>query len=283
MPGLIAQEVLSEGRLAVITGGASGIGLACARHFLDAGMRVCLMDADESALFEAFPQDRYDSDQVGRYRVDVAKLSEVAAAAQAIANDFGPVSLLMNNAGMSRGGDVFAEPEIWERLIGVNLMGVLYCVNAFVPRMIAGGQPGIVINTGSKQGLTQPPGNTAYNVTKSGVKALTEGLAHSLREAANGRMSAHLLIPGFTFTGMVKKGFPEKPPAAWEPERVAQFMVEALLKDEFYILCPDNETPPELDRKRIAWATGDIIENRPALSRWHPDYKEKFEKFLKDD
>ena len=112
------------------------------------------------------------------------------------------------------------------------------------------------------------------------MKALTEGLAHSLRQQAGGRISAHLLIPGSTFTGMTRSA--EKPAGAWMPDQVVGFMLERLAAGDFYILCPDDETTRETDEKRMAWAVGDIIENRPALSRWHPDHKEAFEAFLAD-
>ncbi len=164
-------------------------------------------------------------------------------------------------------------------MIGVNLLGVLHCVQAFVPGMVAADQPGIIINTGSKQGITQPPGNTAYNVTKAGVKALTEGLAHTLRQQTGDRVSAHLLIPGFTFTGMTRRA-PEKPAGAWSPEQVVDFMFERLDAGDFYILCPDKEVTRAMDEKRMAWAMGDVIENRPALSRWHPDWQQAFADFM---
>ena len=197
-----------------------------------------------------------------------------------MAAELGAPSVLMNNAAMGGGGDVLADPAGWERLIGVNLMGVFHGVSAFVPAMIASGQPGLVINTGSKQGITQPPGNTAYNVAKSGVKALTEGLAHTLRQQPGALVTAHLLIPGFTYTGMMKRHLPEQPPGAWTAEQVADFLFAGLARGDFYILCPDNETTPEVDHKRMAWAMGDLIEGRPALSRWHPDYKAAFDAFM---
>jgi NAD(P)-dependent dehydrogenase (short-subunit alcohol dehydrogenase family) len=137
-----------------------------------------------------------------------------------------------------------------------------------------------VINTGSKQGITQPPGDTAYNVSKSGVKALTEGLAHTLRQQTGGRVSAHLLIPGFTYTGMVAAHVPAKPAAAWTAEQVVEFMLERLAAGDFYILCPDNDVTRAMDEKRIAWMAGDLIENRPALSRWHPEWEGPFREWM---
>ena len=138
---------------------------------------------------------------------------------------------------------------------------------------------GAIVNTGSKQGITCPPGNTAYNVTKAGVKVVTEALAHELRNVDGCQISAHLLIPGFTFTGIT--GGTEKPAGAWTAEQVIDFMLPAMARGDFYILCPDNEVTREIDNKRVAWAAGDITENRPALSRWHPDYKDAFAAYMK--
>ncbi|MEM8915969.1 MAG: SDR family NAD(P)-dependent oxidoreductase, partial [Pseudomonadota bacterium] len=136
------------------------------------------------------------------------------------------------------------------------------------------GRPGAIINTGSKQGITTPPGNPAYNVSKAGLKAFTEALSHELRNTEGAKVTAHLLIPGFVHTSMV--GASEKPPSAWTADQTADFFVESMNRGDFYILCPDNDVARPLDEKRIAWAVGDIIENRPALSRWHPDYAEAF-------
>ncbi len=147
--------------------------------------------------------------------------------------------------------------------------------------MIKQGTAAAIVNTGSKQGITCPPGDTAYNVSKAGVKVVTEALAHELRNTEGCRVSAHLLIPGFAFTAMTKGSRTEKPAAAWTPEQVVDFMLASMGKGDFYILCPDNDVPREMDERRILWAAGDIVENRPPLSRWHPDYKEAFAKFAK--
>ena len=87
------------------------------------------------------------------------------------------------------------------------------------------------------------------------------------------------MIPGFTFTGIT--GRAEKPPEAWSAEQVVDFMIDVMGKGDFYILCPDNAVTREMDEKRIRWAANDLIENRPALSRWHPDYKDAFERFMR--
>mgnify|MGYP002079388316 CR=1 FL=1 len=268
------MEALGEGKVAVITGAAGGIGLAAAKKLATMGMRVCLVDRSESVLDAAKALGEGHEGFV----VDVSERAAVQALADTVRRRVGSVSVLMNNAAIGRGADALTGPEIWDQVIGINLMGVLHGVQAFVPAMIEGDLPGLVINTGSKQGITQPPGNTAYNVSKSGVKALTEGLAHSLRQATGDRVRAHLLIPGFTHTGMT--GRADKPAGAWTAEQVVDFMLESLERRDFYILCPDNEVTRALDEKRMAWAMGDIIDNRPALSRWHPDYEAAFEAFL---
>ena len=212
--------------------------------------------------------------------VDVADAEAVAQLAERIRRDLGPVSLLMNNAGVGGGGDALANPAGWSRVLSVNLLGVLHGVQSFVPAMVSGDRPAIVINTGSKQGITQPPGDTAYNVSKAGVKALTEGLAHTLREQTGGRVTAHLLIPGFTYTGMIARRIATQPPGAWTSEQVVDRMFEGIANGEFYILCQDNETTREQDEKRILWSALDIVEGRPALSRWHPDYQGRFQAFM---
>src|ERR1700727_2200141 len=214
------MKAISPGNVAVVTGAASGIGLATAKRLALAGVAVCLVDRTDSVTNAAAEVGALATPFV----VDVADRAAVERMAESVRDRFGPVSVLMNNAGVGSGGDILAAPEAWDRLLGVNLFGVVHGVQAFVPAMVAGDKPGMIINTGSKQGITQPPGNTAYNVSKSGVKALTEGLAHTLREKTGGRITAHLLIPGFTWTGMTRRAT-EKPAGAWTSEQVADFLL----------------------------------------------------------
>ena len=147
--------------------------------------------------------------------------------------------------------------------------------------MIQQGAAAAIVNTGSKQGITCPPGDTAYNVSKAGVKAVTEALAHELRNIDGCRVSAHLLIPGFTFTGMTQGSAVERPAGAWTAEQVVDFLIASMSAGDFYVLCPDNDVPRELDELRILWAANDIVQNRPPLSRWHPEYKSAFAEFVK--
>lgn len=271
-----SHPALAQGHVAVITGGASGIGLAVAHRLAAKGLQLCLIDRDADELARAAAALGDPMTCV----VDVADRNQMTQLAQDVARQLGPVSVLMNNAGTGGGGDALSNPDGWLQVLGTNLLGVLHGVQAFAPAMADSGAPGLIINTGSKQGITQPPGDTAYNVSKAGVKALTEGLAHTLRNRAGCRVSAHLLIPGFTFTGMMQRRMKEMPPAAWTSDQVAARLFAGLAQGEFYILCEDNETTREQDEKRILWAAQDILANRPALSRWHPDWQDAFASFM---
>ncbi len=113
------------------------------------------------------------------------------------------------------------------------------------------------------------------------MKVLTEALQHELRGIEGGRIEAKLLIPGFVWTGLTTGDRAEKPAGAWTPEQTIDFMLASIERGDFYILCPDNEVERPTDEKRILWAAGDIVENRPPLSRWHKDYGDAFAAFLK--
>ncbi|WP_398468383.1 SDR family NAD(P)-dependent oxidoreductase [Tardiphaga sp.] len=281
----MTHPALSTGSVAVITGGASGIGLAAAIVFAKLGLRVCIVDVDDGRLNDAAgriaaiaPNGR---DDVMTANVDVSDLAAMSGLAADVQQRFGGCDVLMNNAGIQVPTSALGPRDNWERLIGVNLWGVVNGCQAFAPNMIAGMKPGLIINTGSKQGITTPPGNPAYNVSKAGVKAYTEALSHELRSTAGCQVTAHLLIPGFVFTGLTAGDRKEKPAAAWTPEQTVDFMMQGIDAGDFYILCPDNDVPRALDERRMLWAIGDVVENRPALSRWHPDYADAFAEFVK--
>ena len=278
----MSMEAIKPGKTAVITGGGTGIGLAAGHRFAKAGMNVVLIDVRDE-LFADATQSLKDlgAPEVVTRAIDVADTSAVAAFARDIEARFGGVDVLMCNAGIQPGSDIFDESQTWDRVLQVNLGGIVTCCQSFAPNMIARDQPGLIINTGSKQGITAPPGDPAYNVAKAGVKTFTEALQHHLREA-DAKVSAHLLIPGFVFTDLTRHGRTEQPAGAWTPGKTADFMMEGLASGDFYILCPDNDVSRELDEKRMAWAMGDIIENRPPLSRWHKDWGAAFEAFVNE-
>jgi NAD(P)-dependent dehydrogenase (short-subunit alcohol dehydrogenase family) len=266
--------------VAVITGGASGIGLAAAKHFTGMGFGVCIADLGAERLAKAAAE--IGGGKVMTSETDVGNPEALKALEAAVATRFGGVDILMNNAGTAFGSTTFGPAETWRKVLDVNLMGIVNGAQIFGPGMVARGRPGLIVNTGSKQGITTPPGDPAYNVSKAGVKAFTEALQHELRNTPDCQISAHLLVPGYVFTGLTARGQSEKPASAWTPEQTVGFMIESLERGDFYILCPDNDVPRELDERRIAWAAGDLIENRPPLSRWHPDYADAFAAFLQD-
>jgi len=274
-----------SGKTIVITGAASGIGLAAAQRLALEGMKIVLADLPGAGLDRARDTvaDMSGRDAVKAVPANVAVFEEMELLRHAAYQAFGEVAVLMNNAGAGQNpGKPWENVAGWRNLIDVNLWGVIHGVQAFVPAMLAQGTPALIINTGSKQGITLPPGNSAYNISKAGVKAFTELLAHELRETPDCAISAHLLIPGFTHTGMTRHDRTKKPPAAWTADQVVDFMLASLKRGDFYILCPDNEVARDVDQGRIQWMADDLIKNRPALSRWHPHYKEAFQRFMSD-
>jgi NAD(P)-dependent dehydrogenase (short-subunit alcohol dehydrogenase family) len=277
----MTHPALTPGRVAVITGAASGIGRAAALRFATLGLRICLADLPSAALDEAAAAAAAQgAPDVLALPTDVSDLTQVQALSDAAFARFGEVNILMNNAGTGASAGAWDGIETWQRVLGVNLWGVINGVQVFTPRMLAQGSAGAIINTGSKQGITCPPGNTAYNVSKAGVKVTTEALAHQLRNIAGAKLSAHLLVPGSTFTGMTAGG--KMPAGAWEADQVIDLLIQGMNAGDFYIICPDDEVTREIDNKRILWAAQDITENRPPLSRWHKDYKEAFAAYLKE-
>ena len=277
-------DALQPGKVALVTGGASGIGLAACRRFASLGMRVAIIDLPGAALERAAKEvcdHSGDQDRARGFAADVSSRPEMRALADQVRGWAGTIDLVMANAAVQPGSAVLGPDAQWDSVLSVNLHGVIETVRAILPGMIEQGGPGLVIVTGSKQGITTPPGDPAYNVAKAGVKAFAEAVQHDLRNRAGCRIGAHLLIPGFVFTALTRGDRTEKPAAAWTPEQTIDFMMTSLDRGDFYILCPDNDVSRATDERRILWAAGDIVENRPPLSRWHPDYGDAFQAFLK--
>lgn len=269
------RDVFFEGSVAVITGAASGIGRATAKHFASLGMKLCLSDIHaeklESAAREVSELSRGGKDDVFFSLTDVADPAQMRRLSSQVYERFGRVNVLMNNAANFSISLPLSSAH-WREVMETNFFGVLHGIQIFVPRMLEGGHPGLILNLGSKLGITNPPLNPVYNASKAAVKNLTESLEHELRNIAGCKLRASLLIPGWTTTG---EHAPQ--PGAWMPDEVVAYMMAPLERGDFYVVCPDNEVTPAMDRARFLWAMGDIIDNRPALSRWHPDYKDRFE------
>jgi short-subunit dehydrogenase len=160
---------------------------------------------------------------------------------------------------------------------------VINGLNTFVPLIKEQKTPSAIVITGSKQGITNPPGNPAYNASKAAVKSLAEHLSYDMKDMPT---SVHLLVPGWTFTGL-SGGQPgsekQKPDGAWSPEQVADFLVKKMEEGKFFVVCPDNEVSEELDRKRMMWTAGDAVYGRQPLSRWRGEYKEESQKWMEEN
>ncbi|KAK0185728.1 hypothetical protein F5146DRAFT_1071254 [Armillaria mellea] len=261
------HPVIHSGRVAVITGAASGIGRAAALEFAKLELKVALADIDEEKL-KTVGKDV--AAVVGEANVlvvptNVAKVEEVVRLRDKVYELWGEVAVLMNNAGIGAEGTSWDGIDNWKNVFDVNLFGIVNVQQTFVPAS------------------PNPPGNAAYNASKAAVKSLTEGLAHELRERPHSNVTAHLFIPGWTFTPLAGSlHFASKPEGAWTPQETVLYMIDKARYGDFYILCPDNETKRAVDELRIMWAAGDIAEGRPALSRWHRDYKALFEEYMRD-
>lgn len=306
-PLITLTSLMKPGHTAVVTGASSGIGRAACQRFAQAGMNVWMIDVDaeELLLSQAFVKSQASTakQMILAEVIDVvdAKAMQLLAG-QVFAAGHG-CHVLFNNAGIGLGGGALTEIEQVERIMRVNTYGPMHGCLAFVPRMKESGQPGIVINTGSKQGITMPPGNLVYNMSKAALKCYTEGLEHELMKARleeDGKLRATLLVPGWVNTSILLKAerakahakgetydpsqafFHEEKPqsGAWMPSQVIDFLQKELDEDKFYIICPDNDVDRETDNLRMIWTMNDIVENRPPLSRWHPDYKDKFDAFV---
>lgn len=190
---------LRAGQVAVVTGAASGIGLAMARRFAADGLRVVLADVEEDALERAASGLRRDGAEVHARVVDVGERAEVVALAEDVYARYGAVHVLCNNAGVGSGAEGRMwehDPNDWRWAFAVNVWGVFHGVQAFVPRMIAGGEPGHVVNTSSGDGGIAPlPTASVYAVTKAAVVTMTESLYAHLK-ADHARVGASVLFPG---------------------------------------------------------------------------------------
>ena len=289
---------LTAGQCAVVTGAASGVGLAMARRFADEGLRVVLADVEEAALDKAVSGLRETGADVLGQITDVGDRASVDALADAAYEAFGAVHVLCNNAGVGSGAEGRMwehDPKDWQWAFAVNVWGVFHGIQAFVPRMLAAGEPGHVVNTSSGDGGIAPlPTASVYAVTKAAVVTMTESLyAHLKAEGAP--VGASVLFPGphMLRTGLWEshrnrpaqyaKTRPRRTPyrslGQWEAamreaghevsftpvEEVAELVVDGIREDRFWML-PESERSDSQIRARA----------RSMLDRSAPDYLENF-------
>jgi len=266
------HPVFRAGARALITGGASGVGLATAKMCAMHSMRLAIVDVNTSALSAA--KDLLSkSAEVETYQVDVSQLSQWQSLRKQIETRFGGLDFLMLNAGIGPKGS-WEDTDYFHKVMDTNLFGVINGLGQVLDLVTKDdGGPSAVVITGSKQGITNPPGNAAYNASKAAIKTLAEHLSYDLRSS---KTSVHLLVPGWTFTGLTGGGAAKaKPDGAWAPEQVAELLGKKMEQGKFYIICPDNDVSEDMDKRRMLYGAGDIVYERPALSRWREDTKDK--------
>lgn len=280
------HPAIRKGAVAVITGAAVGIGYAIACRVASEGMNIVLFDRDAAALDVATKTllNEFPDVRLLAIKGDVTCENDLHPLYEKSC-EFGEVSLLVNNAAIIQGAGPWDGMSKWRTLMDINFWSVLTLQQLFVETMFSQSGAAAIVNLGSKEGITTRPGNAAYSLSKAAVKVLTEQLAHELREKVGGRISAHLLVPGYTFTPMNFPGMSrdtQKPDSPWTAGQVADRLIERMAQGDFYIFCEDNEASWALDQRRMQWAADDMTQNRPALSRWHKDYSDNFADYIAD-
>ncbi|GFF75785.1 uncharacterized oxidoreductase Rv0945/MT0971 [Aspergillus udagawae] len=288
---------------ALITGAASGVGFAIARLCRSKGMHLALLDIDTANLEKARNElSALDSSlKTEVYTIDVGNRDAWKDVTKQIRSTFNDLDLVVLNAGKSYRAQSgpserlkrWADADYWKKTFDTNVFGPLNGLETLLPLLTSSSPtPKSIVISGSKQGITNPPGgaNPAYNASKAAIKNLTEHLAHDLRsDPATAHISVHLLIPGWTWTGLMGNVGPtdesdvKKMEGAWFPSQVAEELVKGMEKGSFYIVCPDNETDRALDQARMQWASDDVVEDRPALSRWEEKWKGKAEEWIQSE
>src|SRR5438046_1954690 len=242
---------IASGQIAAVTGAASGIGLSLCRRLARAGVRIAMADIDGAALESAAAALATDGADVLTVTVDVSSAGSVEQFAEQVYDRFGALHLLCNNAGVvPPGGRVWdVGLDDWEWVVGVDLWGPIHGVRAFVPRMIASGEPGHVVNTASVAGILPFPNVGPYSIAKYGVVSLSEVLRASLVEQG-ASIGVSVLCPGYVATPLRQQSSKLRPagpgwdgshelksePDAMEPDAIAEIVVETVDAGRFWIV-----------------------------------------------
>jgi len=268
-----------KGKVAVVTGGASGIGRAMAERFAEEGMRIVIADIEQSALDRAAQEMKADGADVIALRCDVSKAHDVKQLADETIEAFDSVHILCNNAGVGFTGPTWEIPlEDWEWVLGVNLWGVIYGIHYFVPLMLEHGEPSHIVNTASMAGLTSGGNMAPYHVSKHGVVTMSEGLFHEFQQIG-AKIGVSVLCPGWVDTKihesdrnrpggkvaeetlnptarMFRDMVSEALKSGLSPKEVADLVFRSVVDDRFYIL------PHAHWRNMIEARMTDIVEQR---------------------
>lgn len=277
---IMTRPLFSKGHVALITGAAMGIGRACALECARRGLSVFAIDLpgeDLDALEQELNTDATDGVRHQCIAADLADPKSIDRVESIVYEHGKTINILMNNAVTRQGRTFEGSTSDWKQLFDVNLWALVETSRRFLPAMLQSGERCAIINVGSKQGITNPPGTPAYNMAKAAVKVFTEQLEHEIRnsELKRGPTTSHLLVPGWTTTGKNSHK-----PGAWLPQQVVDYLINGVESRHFYIICPDDEVSTEMDKRRILWAAEDITKNRPALSRWEDSFKEEASRSL---
>jgi NAD(P)-dependent dehydrogenase (short-subunit alcohol dehydrogenase family) len=256
-------------KTAVVTGAASGIGRAIAGRFAEMGMQVVLADVEPGPLEAAVTALRArGADAIG-VATDVSDPDSVNHLAAAATDAFGPVHVLVNNAGVGQRGTAWELPMVdWHWVFGVCFWGVVHGVRSFLPQMIAHGEEGYVVNTSSMLGMGASPERAPYETSKQAVTALTEGLYLDLQAAAP-QLHVALLCPGYTATNIrtSRRNHPTEPaadvptavgPSGAGPDTVAGLLLEAMRQDRFYVFAEPDRWLPSMRRRFDAIIGGGV-------------------------
>jgi len=266
------------GKVAVVTGAASGIGRALALRFGRAGMKVVLADVERQALDDAARAVGASGSETLAVPTDVSKAADVEALADRTVAAFGGVHVVCNNAGVALSGPAWTHTvSDWEWVVGVNLWGVIHGVRVFTPRLLAQGVDGHIVNTASLAGVTCLPGMSVYNVTKHGVVALSETLYHELT-MMGAPIGVSVLCPGFVNTRILdsarnrpaqladtaeQPALAELDPlvrrqvaAGQSPDEVAEIVFDAIRTRRFYVF------PTATWNERVRVRMDDIVAGR---------------------
>jgi NAD(P)-dependent dehydrogenase (short-subunit alcohol dehydrogenase family) len=275
----MSVSVFSTGKNALITGAASGVGLAVAKLCASHGMNLHLVDNNSSALTEA-KNGITTKGTLETHTLDVASLDDWSSLKSTLDKSNTRLDFLHLNAGIGAKGD-WTDSAYFHKIFDVNFFGVINGINTFVPHFQDNSSDAkAIVVTGSKQGITNPPGNPAYNASKSALKSITEHLSFDLAKSSPST-SVHLLVPGWTFTGLTGGGSTKtKPDGAWSAEQVADFLYKKMGEGKFYVMCPDNDVDWETDRKRMMWTMGDVVYERQPQSRWRDEFEEEATKTM---